>query len=418
MRNALPVLFVAVMTLVLPGCERHNEWIRFRGDGGRGHSRNLMSPPLGVRWKLSLQSDEQRGFAFNNLVIRDSRLYFGSTDGNFYAMNIDTGYMDWVFRTGAPVNSVPYADEDTVYFGSNDGHVYAIDRHSGTERWRFFTGHTVQSTVISYDDQIIFGADGGGIWFLTRDGDVSNTIPNPVWHRVSLQVDAGLLMLAPGPLEQPRTLGVFDIGAQRHTWLLPEEIMQATWYSFPASTGDQMIMQTSRYAGDGLVFRTYSLDMETGAIQWSRNFQGEFGMHAPPDLFRYWRHDLLNILDYQAPAIRGNTVIAAGGDNVVRGLDIRDGSVQWETFLEHHTSSAPMVVGNHVFIGVHGDRDDSVGPDTPTTGPRLLALSARSGRPVWDIETNGVILSPPVTAGRFMVFGTDRNYVYVLERVF
>ncbi|TVQ24010.1 MAG: hypothetical protein EA383_12590 [Spirochaetaceae bacterium] len=407
-----------LLSVLLGSCTGQAEWTRFRGEGGRGHSRNLMTPPLGIRWELSLQSEDQRGFAFNNLVIRENRLYFGTTDGNFYAMNIETGYMDWVYRTGAPVNSVPYADETHVYFGSNDGHVYAVHRESGEEAWRFNTGSTVQSTVIRHEDQIIFGSDGGGIWFLSLDGELEHYIDNPVWHRVSLQVDRNRLMLTPGPIENPRTLGVYDLREQRHLWLLPEEIMQATWYSFPASTGDAMIMQTSRFGGDGLIFNTYSLDFDTGDIQWSRSFSSTFGTHAPDDLFRYWRRDLLNILDYQAPAVWRNSVIVAGGDNTVRALNVDNGNILWEKQFNHHTSSAPMVVGDTVFIGIHGDRDDRIPEGEERTGPRLVALSARSGSRVWEFETNGVILSPPVSAGRHMVFGTDRNFVYVLERVF
>ena len=406
----LTVLCVGVLSAA---CSPHGEWVTFRSDGGRGHTRNAMTPPLGVRWEFSLQSGDRRTFAFNNLVVKDDTLYFGATDGNFYAMSIATGYMDWVFRTGAAVNSVPFADADRVYFGSNDGFVYALDRRTGGEVWRFDAGRTVQSTVIGYRNMIIFASDGGGVWFLDRDGELLHTIDNPVWHRVTLQVVDRIMYMTPGPRENPRTLGAYHVDDHVHLWLLPEEIMTALWYSFPAVTRTRMITQTSRLTTYGVEFTTWALDRQTGRVEWSHRFPGDFTAHQPSGSAWQWLQDQTYILDYQAPAVWRDRIVSASGDTIVRALDERTGSVEWETFLSARTSSAPMISGDHVYVGLHGT-SEAEGLGLP---PRLVALSARSGRQVWELETNGAVLSPPVIAGRYMVFGTDRNYVYVLERV-
>lgn len=429
-------LLAAIAVTAVAGCADYSDWVRFRGEGGRGHTRNAMQPPLGVRWEFALQSDRD-AFAFNNLVVKDNTLYFGSTDGNFYAMSIETGYMDWVFRTDAAVNSVPVADEDRVYFGSNDGHLYAIDRKTGEEAWSYRAGRAVQSTVAKYNDEIIFGVDGQGVRFLSLDGEPTNSIDNPVWLRVSLQVDDDLMYIVPGPPDNPRTLGVYDVVEHRHTWLLPDEVMSATWYSFPAINRERLFMQTSRMQGGDIVFNTWALGRDDGEIQWQREFESDFGDHPPRNVFTYWRSHT-SVLDYQAPALWRDRLISASGDNVVRAFDEATGDIIWESYLSRRTSSAPMVSGDLVFVGVHGDEAETVSDGgahqqqsrarlvveeeeervaDERKEPRLVALSARSGRKVWELETNGAILSPPVVAGRYMVFGTDRNYVYVLERV-
>lgn len=33
------------------------------------------------------------------------------------------------------------------------------------------------------------------------------------------------------------------------------------------------------------------------------------------------------------------------------------------------------------------------------------------------MDIDGALLSPPVIAGKWIVFGTDKNYVYVLEEL-
>ncbi len=429
--RALLVLAALAAMIALSGCGFRDDWIAFRGEGGRGFTRNPMPPPLGVRWKLQLQSAQMRAFAFNNLVIKDNVMYFGSTDGNFYAMDIETGYMRWVFSTGAPVNSIPFADDEVVYFGSNDGHAYAVNKADGTERWRFFTGRTVQSTVLRHNDYIIFSSDGGSTWFLNPDGELVHELVNPIWHRDTFQVYDDVIYFARGPLSNPRTLGAFDLRTREYHWLLPEEIMDATWYSFPAVTNRRVFMATSRSRGDWWEFRHYALDRETGRIEWVHQAESRWGPDRPRNLFLEFR-DLLNILDYQAPAVWRNRVIVAGGDNVVRALDARTGEPVWEREFSRRTSSAPVVAGDRVYIGLRGE-DLNAPQQQPTPGfmpwtasvqdeleprpPRLVALSARTGRVIWELEIEGSILSPPVIAGRWVVFGTDRNFVYVLERV-
>ena len=86
------------------------------------------------------------------------RVYFGSYDGNFYALEAKSGALLWKFATqgerrfaarhlhGAlPAAEVmpdpfdvylssPALDADLVYFGSGDGNVYALEASSGKMR--------------------------------------------------------------------------------------------------------------------------------------------------------------------------------------------------------------------------------------------------------------------------------------------
>jgi len=47
-----------------------------------------------------------------------------------------------------------------------------------------------------------------------------------------------------------------------------------------------------------------------------------------------------------------------------------------------------------------------------------VCLSARTGKTLWELEIEGSILSGPVIAGKWIIFGTDKNVFYVLEEVF
>lgn len=81
------------------------------------------------------------------IMAHDSCL-FGSTDGYFYAISAMTGKTKWRFAAGASIVGSPTlrTREDIVYFADTDGYVYALDAKTGTEHWRYQTGGTITAT--------------------------------------------------------------------------------------------------------------------------------------------------------------------------------------------------------------------------------------------------------------------------------
>ena len=73
-------------------------------------------------------------------VVAGGAVYFGSGDGNVYALDATSGGLRWKFATGNVVHSSPAYDAGTVYFGSWDSYFYAVDAATGKERWRFHGG--------------------------------------------------------------------------------------------------------------------------------------------------------------------------------------------------------------------------------------------------------------------------------------
>lgn len=59
--------------------------------------------------------------------------------GWVYAIDVETGEVDWVFEPGNEVLGTPAVGKRSVYIGSSDGNLYALDRSSGEEQWRYGT---------------------------------------------------------------------------------------------------------------------------------------------------------------------------------------------------------------------------------------------------------------------------------------
>lgn len=73
-------------------------------------------------------------------VIGQGAVFFGSGDGNVYALDQWTGAVRWKFKTGDVVHSSPAYEAGTVYVGSWDSYLYALEAATGAEKWRFKTG--------------------------------------------------------------------------------------------------------------------------------------------------------------------------------------------------------------------------------------------------------------------------------------
>src|SRR5436190_22415547 len=56
------------------------------------------------------------------------------------------GGMKWKFHTGGMVISSPAVSQGKVYFGSSDGNLYALVAESGAQQWKFDTKSRVPSS--------------------------------------------------------------------------------------------------------------------------------------------------------------------------------------------------------------------------------------------------------------------------------
>lgn len=120
-------------------------------------------------------------------------VYFGSSDGNVYALDSSSGSLKWKFKTGDVVHSSPAIADGTLYIGSWDTFLYAIDAESGKEKWRFKTGDDpdihnhigIQSSPAVADGVVYFGsrdsyayaidaATGKQLWKFSTDGSWVN----------------------------------------------------------------------------------------------------------------------------------------------------------------------------------------------------------------------------------------------------
>ncbi|MDR0300735.1 MAG: PQQ-binding-like beta-propeller repeat protein [Treponema sp.] len=387
-------------------CSRNADWVQFRGEGGRGVSSSRIAPPLGLRWKIKLQNSDEKIRSLNPPVVIGDTIYFGSDDGNFYALDVESGYMRWVFKSGAEINSIPYADKDQVYFGSKDGKLYALSRETGQEVWNFQVQSQINSQVQRYGDYIIFVGDADAVYFLSPNGKEKFSLYNPGWYNYTFLMADDVMYFGTGP--SSGLIGPYDINKREYLWYLNYyEEFNAIWYSFSAVRGDLLYFGTVDVYGD-MYFGFYAFNRYTGKKVWEQQCEG---ILEGLDYEEVWELFLRNVdvLDFMAPTVWKDLVIFAGGDCVARAFDAKTGALRWEQVFDTPISSAPTVASGRVYFGLMGDDFNR---------PKLVCISARDGKLLWQTETEGSLLSAPVIAGKRIIFGTDKNVFYVMEQVF
>ncbi len=414
-----PLLFFSNCQLIgsFAWWQQEQDWLHYRGINGNGFIDNNLNTPLALRWKIPLQagkSTEKKTRAFNPPLVEDQVIYFGSVDKNFYALDLKSGYMRWIFPTRNEVNSVPYLMDDKIFFGSNDGRVYAVSKKSGDEIWNFQSGQTVQSLLSGWQDNLIFTSDQGQTFFLDqKNGEIRHQIPNETWSHHTFQIYDGVMYWAPFR----GGFGAYDIGERKFLWVIQVPIDRAVWYSYPALDEDMVYFAsnffTNRLGGGEILLSYYALDRRTGKNVWQAESQFKFPPWVPADSYNgFFRH--IELLDYLAPAVWKDLIIYTSGDRVVRAFDAKNGDLAWEKELPALTSSAPTIGKDKIYFGVHAYQT----MDNQIRAPQIMCLSVVNGKILWQVDTEGAILAAPVIAGDALFFGTDENIFYVLEEVF
>jgi len=108
----------------------------FRGNLAHAGVYNAAGVPKFSQVKWKFHTDGQ---VISSPAVANGMAFVGSTDGNLYAVDLESGAQKWKLFTGVRVTSSPAVENGVVYFGSYSGRFYAVDALSGKLKWKFQT---------------------------------------------------------------------------------------------------------------------------------------------------------------------------------------------------------------------------------------------------------------------------------------
>ncbi len=331
----------------------------FRGDAAHSGEYASQAPRQFRRIKWRFPTGDR---VVSSAVWNDNVLYFGSDDGNVYAVDAQTGHQVWKRTTGGPVPATPAVANGRVYVGSYDGKFYAFDAHTGATAWKFATGgerrfeakglHGMQPRNQTFADPYdVFLSSPvvaqGTVYFGSGDGNV-------------YAIDA-----ASGDLR----------------WKF--------------QTGD-VVHASPAYAGGVLYFGSwdsylYAVDAATGQERW-RFKSGEDPL-------------IHNQVGFQSsPAVVGGLVYVGCRDANRYAIDRASGKEKWRYPTEGSwVVSSPAVSGGKVYFG------------TSDSG-LYLVLDADTGKPVLQQDSKAYVFSSPSVAGDVVLLGVPNGTLEARDR--
>jgi len=189
-------------------------------------------------------------------------------DGFVVAWDADTGRERWRYKT-EPVESSPLLHGNRLFFGAWDNGVHAINAQTGRRIWRFQADNEVNTSAAYWKGRIFIGSDSGTLYALSAktgkqlwsarpgSGEFWYATPTVAYGRVYIGNTDG-------------TMYVFGAKSGRLLWARP-----LGSYIYGAAAVYQRRVFVGTYDG-----KFYALDAATGDVRWQINAQG--AVHSAP----------------------------------------------------------------------------------------------------------------------------------------
>jgi outer membrane protein assembly factor BamB len=352
--------------------------------GSNDHNLYAVEQSTGkLRWKFA-----SKGRISSSPAVADGRVYFGSFDGNFYALDAATGKQLWKFTTGGerrfsgrhlhgaePAAEVmpdpfdfflssPALAADAVYFGSGDGNVYALAAATGTLLWKYHTGNVVHASpalaaatvyVGSWDSYFYaLNAKSGALRWRFKTGEDA-AISNQVGIQSSATVADGMVYFGC----RDSNLYALDAATGVQRWAYPTK---GSWViSSPAVAGGKVYFATS---DSGLVL---AVDARSGDPVLSLAFNN-------------WPF-------FSSPALANGYLYIGSHAGKVMALDLASSKLAWSFETEAAKTNGPALTKPDGTPNYRAAFTDFFYDDLITGVARMMSVGAVLSSPVIDGDT-------------------------------
>ncbi|GAA4525523.1 outer membrane protein assembly factor BamB family protein [Amycolatopsis samaneae] len=228
---------------------------------------------LKLKWAFAYPTTKGAMTRSEPAVVGDT-VYFGGTDGKFYARDARTGAAKWEFaltsvnpeNTRPVVWDGPAVSDGKVFFGDAGGYFYALDVRTGALKWTSridthpYAG--VTGSPIVHEGRVYIGVSS------TENAEQRRDYPCCTFrgHLDSLDANTGELKWRYYTVPEPKQAGTWPNGVPKY-----EPSGVGVWSSpvIDPYTGTLYVGTGQNYTGSGGDFDTLlALDARTGGVRW------------------------------------------------------------------------------------------------------------------------------------------------------
>jgi outer membrane protein assembly factor BamB/serine/threonine protein kinase len=300
-----------------------------------------------------------------------------SNEGNMYALNAETGHVDWVKPYGTYYNGAgPTVANGTVYIGS-DEILYALDAETGATRWTATTGGRIGTSPTLVNGVIYIGSDDGRL----------NAFDDSNGAKLWTYSAGGRILSSPAVAN-----GIVYVGSDNgNLYAIKAGSGQFLW-----ATPTKGKVRSSPAVVNGIVYvgsfddNLYAVKAETGAVLWT----------APTG-------DSI----YSSPAVADGVVYVGSSDSKLyafhaSGCGNTTCQPLWTASTGGGIFSSPTIANGVLYIGSN---------DSRLYAFRASGCGSVSCQPLWSASTGGSVRSSPTVANGFVYVGSEDGNVYAFH---
>jgi eukaryotic-like serine/threonine-protein kinase len=337
-------------------------------------------------WKFNASAAVRSSVAWSNDAI-----YFGTSKGEFFALDPKTGAVKWKYTTGHAINSSPAFFNGKVFFADNKQSLYALQAASGKVLWRtdFEAGLSYEwafdyfySSPAIADNKIFIGSKDGHLYAISpNDGKI-------LWKYKTTGIVRSTPAVKDGVVYVGSTEGILYAirakdGSEAWKFMIAGNAMKNEDFGFdrraiissPVVTGNKVL------AGgrDGFL---YAVNKVTGKEEWRADHQVSWVISSV--------------------AVKDTVVVTGTSDGrFVQALSLQSGKEIWRYRTRNIVWSSPLIVNSQVYIGSHEGQ--------------LFCFDLHTGKRLNNFQAGGVIFSAPVVKDSLLYFGCDDGFLYALK---
>jgi len=353
------------------GTTYQGDWPVFRGDAqSTGAVAEPLVDSLDVVWRL----DVERARFESTPAIADGVVYIGDMNGRLLSIDLETGQQRWSLDGSDGYLAAPAIRGDALFIGDVAGTFRCVGT-DGQERWSVTAGATIDSGANFHGDHVLVGSQDAVLYALdAQSGDEA-------WrHETADQIRCTPTIAADRTFVAGCDGFLHIINLADGAGVAEVEIESPTGVT-PALLGDRIFFGTEQ---NGF----FAIDWRRAATVWT--FDDPEGAVA----FR------------GSPAVVPGHVVTTTRGRKVFSLDPETGTVQWSYLAPGAVDSSPVIAGQRVYIASADGRlyvlrlDNGELVAEHELGGRLLGSPALSrGRLVVATDRGSVFcLGPRATA--------------------
>ncbi len=377
---------IVTLILLIAAAPLFSQDLNLTFRGSNEHKGTSTAKPLEngkVKWKF-----QTNGAIRGTAVIKGQTMFFGSADGNLYAIDKTNGTLTWKFQTDGAIPSCPAIDQNTIYFASRDNNIYALDLNNGKLLWKVGTGKLLPhkwgweyflGSPTVHKGKVYVGAGDGILYCIDgTSGKIAWTLKTNGRIRATPAIKNDILFIT----SFDGICYAIDATSGREKWKFESEGHSLDSDKFG---WDRNSMDSSPSLSDSLLVfgsrdgNVYTLSQKTGKLKWKFSYGPTWAIASA--------------------AIRDNTVYIGWSDNnTFCALDLSTGKEKWKFIARHYLYSSPLLAGDRIYVGSH-DRN-------------LYCLDITTGKKVWQHRFPGSVLSSPIIDNNTLYIGNDDGAMY------